>query len=71
MNSSLWSVDYITHIKIVAVSLALTAFVVVIMGTNFRSTDSSINSAKDFIDRRPVVAGQPINLSATESSTIR
>jgi hypothetical protein len=71
MNSSLWCADRMTHIKIVAVSLAMTAFVVVTVATSMRINDPSTNSAKNFVDRRPVVAGEPVSLSAAESSTIR
>jgi hypothetical protein len=71
MNSSLWSADRMTHIKIIAVSLAMTAVVVVTVGTSIRTNDLSSNSAKTYVDRRPVVAGKPVNLSATNSSTIR
>jgi hypothetical protein len=71
MNSSLWCADRMTHIKIVAVSLAMTAIVVVTVATSMRINDPSTNSAKNFVDRRPVVAGEPVSLSAAESSTIR
>lgn len=71
MNSSLWSADRMTHIKIFAVSLAMTAIVVVTVATSIRINDPSTNSAKNFVDRRPVVAGEPVSLSAAESSTIR
>jgi hypothetical protein len=71
MNSSLWSADRMTHIKIVVVSLAMTAIVAMTVGTSIRINDPSTNSAKNYVDRRPVVAGEPVSLSAAESSTIR
>jgi hypothetical protein len=71
MNSSLWSADRMTHIKIVAVSLAMTAIIALTVGTSIRINDPSANSAKNYVDRRPVVAGEPVSLSASESTTIR
>jgi hypothetical protein len=70
MNSSLWSADRRVHIKIIAVSLVMTA-VIIVVGSNIRAPDFSSDSARNYVDPRPVVAGQPVNLSAATSSTIR
>jgi hypothetical protein len=71
MNSSLWSADRMTHIKIITVSLAMTAVVVVAVGSGIRATNLKSDSARNYVDPRPVVAGQPVSLSATDSPTIR
>jgi hypothetical protein len=68
MSSSLWSADRRAHIKIIAVSLVMTA-VIVVVGSSARNFSS--DSARNYVDPRPVVAGQPVNLSAASSSTIR
>ncbi len=65
MNSSLWSADRMTHIKIIATSLVMTAVLVVAVGSILRTSDSgSVGSG-------PVVAGKPITFSASDNSTIR
>jgi hypothetical protein len=70
MNSSLWSADRMTHIKIVAASLALTVIVFVVVGSSVRITDSN-QRIQNYIESRPVVAGEPVTLSARDSATIR
>ena len=42
MNSSLWSADRVTHLKIVAVALAAT---IVLIGVGMSAHDSNSNSA--------------------------
>jgi hypothetical protein len=71
MNSSLWSADRMTHVKIIAASLVLTTVVVLAVGSNIRSAAFKSDSARNYMDPRPVVAGQPVNLSTASSSTIR
>lgn len=71
MNSSLWSADRMTHIKIIATSLVMTAVVVVAVGSILRTADSSSNSARNYVERAPIVAGKPVTFSATDNSTIR
>lgn len=70
MNSSLWSADRITHIKIVAASLVMTAIAVLAIGSSVQLSAPSLDSTRNYIDPRPIVAGKPITLSATDSSTI-
>ncbi len=65
MNSSLWSADRMTHIKIIATSFVMTAVVVAIVGSILRTSDS------DFVGSATIVAGKPITFSASDNSTIR
>jgi hypothetical protein len=65
MNSSLWSADRMTHIKIIATSLVMTAVVVVAAGSILRTSDTVPT------DNRPIIAGKPVTFSATDNSTIR
>jgi hypothetical protein len=65
MNSSLWSADRMTHIKIIATSLVMTAVVVVAAGSILRTSDTIPT------DNRPIIAGNPVTFSATDTSTIR
>lgn len=71
MNSLLWSADRTTHIKIAAVSLAMTAIVAATIGTSTRIDKHNADSAKNYVDHRPVIAGKPIDLSSIANSTIR
>jgi hypothetical protein len=65
MNSSLWSADRMTHIKIIATSLVMTAVVVVVVGGILRTSGSGpVGSAT-------IVAGKPVTFSASDNSTIR
>ncbi len=71
MNSSLWSADRMTHIKIVAVSLAMAAIVVVAVGSGVRITGANSMSARNYTDPTVIKAGQPISVSTVDVSTIR
>lgn len=65
MNSSLWSADRMTHIKIIATSLVMTAVLIVAVGSILRTSDTVPT------DNRPLIAGKPVTFSATDSSTVR
>jgi hypothetical protein len=71
MNSSLWSADRMTHIKIIATSLVMTAVVIVAVGSILRTSASNPDGARNYVERAPIVAGKPVTLSVTTSSTIR
>ncbi len=71
MNSSLWSADRMTHIKIVAVSLVMAGIVVVAVGSGVRITDANSISARNYTDPVVIKAGQPISVSKADVSTIR
>ena len=71
MNSSLWSADRTTHIKIVAVSL-MAAIVVVTIGISARNSDTDSTTVLISTDASVVVkAGKPANYSTVGASTIR
>ena len=63
MNSSLWTADRNTHLKIVAVSL-LTAIAIVAGGISVRISDM----ASVQVDRAVVKAGKPIIFTANDVS---
>jgi hypothetical protein len=71
MSISLWSAGRMTHVKIVAVSFVMTAVVLSVVKSNIRATDFSSGGARNYMDSRPVVAGQSVILSAAGISTIR
>ena len=66
MNSSLWSADRMTHVKIVAVSLIMAIVVVVAVGSSVRVADTN-----NYADRIVIKAGQPVGVSTIDVSTIR
>ena len=71
MNSSLWSADIVTHIKIVAISL-LAAIVVATVGLSARIADRESASVRIHADAPMVVkAGKPMNFSTNDRSTVR
>jgi len=71
MNSSLWSADRMTHVKIVATSLVLTLIVVVAVGSAARIADERSDRAQNYVDPRPAITGKPATFSAADSATIR
>ena len=71
MNSSLWSADLRTHIKIVVVSL-VAAIVIVIAGFSTRSGDSNSTTTAMTKAHGPVLrAGKPASITTNDISKIR
>jgi hypothetical protein len=70
MNSSLWSADRNTHIKIVAVSL-VAAIVVMAVGVSARIADPGAVTARIQADGPVIKAGKPASFTANDISTIR
>ena len=70
MNSSLRTADPVTHRKIVIVSL-IAAIVMVVVGISAHTADSSSATNAIQMDRGVVKAGKPVNLTASDMSTIR
>ena len=70
MNSSLFTADRSTHIKIVVTALAA-AIVVVVVSINARTSDIGLATARTWSDGPVVKAGQPAKYSVQEKSAIR
>jgi hypothetical protein len=70
MNSSLWSADRNTHIKIVAVSL-VAAIAVMAVGISARISDPGAVTARIHADGPVIKAGKPATFTANDTSTIR
>jgi hypothetical protein len=70
MNSSLWSADRSTHLKIVAVSL-VAAIAVLAVGISARISDSGTMTARIQTDGPVVKAGKPTTVTVNDLSTIR
>ena len=63
MNSSLWTADRKTHLKVVALSL-LTAIAIVAVGINAQLSDTVTAYAQ--LDRAVVKGGKPIIFTAND-----
>jgi hypothetical protein len=71
MNSSLWSADLTTHVKIVAVSLIAAIFVVTI-GISARISDADTTGVRTNVDASVVVkAGKPLVFTTNDTSMTR
>ena len=71
MNSSLWSADIVTHVKIVTVSL-VAAIAVATIAVNARVSEIDSTSVRINADSPIVVkVGKPVNFSTKDSSTVR
>jgi hypothetical protein len=70
MNSSLWTADRNTHLKIVAISL-VAAIAIMAVGINARNSDTTSVTAYVQVDRAVVKAGIPIIFTANDVSKIR
>ena len=70
MNSSIWTADRNTHLKIVGVSL-VTAIAIIVVGINARISDTNSVTAYVQVDRAVVKAGKPISFTANNVSEIR
>ena len=67
-NSSMFTADRMTHLKIVVVSLVCATLVAGI-GIAARVTDSSTGDGR--LEATVIKAGSPVTASTTESNTIR
>jgi hypothetical protein len=70
MNSSLWSADLSTHIKIVVVSL-VAAVVIVFAGISTRIGDSNSTAAITKVSDPVLRASNPANITTNDISKIR
>jgi hypothetical protein len=70
MNSSLWSADRTTHLKIVAVSL-IAAIAVLAVGINARIAETSSVADRIHVDNPVVKAGKPASYTTNDRPTIR
>ena len=70
MNSSLWSANRATHIKIVVVSMVAVA-VIVGVGINARTDDSSSAVAMTKVNGPVLKATKPAIITANDISKVR
>ena len=70
MNSSLWSADFATHVKIVAVA-ALAAVVFVVVGLNGQADNPNSKTAMIKSNGPAMKAARPANITANDLSRVR
>jgi len=70
MNSSLWSADFATHVKIVVVA-ALAAVVFVVVGLNGQSDNPNSKTAMIKANGPVLKAAEPANITANDLFRVR